>query len=71
MCSFVPVLPEIILIKILCTEKHDRILWRSRQDGRNSWNPDKCHDHDNKGMQVSHLPLHTPTIRVPSFPMWL
>ena len=36
MCSFVPVLPEIILIKILRTEKHDRILWRSRQDGRNS-----------------------------------
>ena len=24
-----------------------------------------------KGMQVSHLPLHTLTIRVPSFPMWL
>ena len=24
-----------------------------------------------KGMQVSRLPLHTPTIRVPSFPMWL
>ena len=24
-----------------------------------------------KGMQVSRLPLHTLTIRVPSFPMWL
>ena len=24
-----------------------------------------------KGMQVSRPPLHTPTMRVPSFPMWL
>ena len=30
MCSFVPVLPEIILIKILRTEKHDRDILNKR-----------------------------------------
>ena len=32
-CVVVPVLP---FISILSAEKHDRIKWRSRQDGRNS-----------------------------------